>query len=211
MILMNCAAWEAVAGAYWCYSHTSLHVCPFHIVPTGRGRGCHPVPDGSFVPVWISARGIDEPSSYWAPTHGHSGHFRFEMVKKSSLAIVTIDVTISFLPVDSLECSQVPRAGVRADCAGNGSCHRRAAALHAVRQSGEKCGIRRNTSSDSLLIFLGTWLMLVYRTSMWSFWQDAWLLNTVYTSASETQTVLFWLKAACSTTMISLNVPFPSK
>lgn len=21
MILMNCAAWEAVAGAYWCYSH----------------------------------------------------------------------------------------------------------------------------------------------------------------------------------------------
>lgn len=82
MILMNCAAWEAVAGAYWCYSHPSLRVCPCHIVPTGRGRGCHPVPDGSFVPVWISARGIDEPSSYWAPTHGHSGHFRFEMVKK---------------------------------------------------------------------------------------------------------------------------------
>lgn len=67
---------------------------------------------------------------------------------------MAIDVTISFLPVDSFECSQVPSAGVRADCAGNGSCHRRAAALHAVRQSGEKCGIRRNTSSDSLLIFL---------------------------------------------------------
>lgn len=57
-------------------------LCHFRSHVAGRRRKCHPEQDRSCLPFWISARGTDVPPSHRAAAHGHSSHFRFEMVRK---------------------------------------------------------------------------------------------------------------------------------
>jgi len=76
----NCAVCNFSVTGATLLRLTSL-TCHLYIPAAGRGRGCHPQPDWSLVPFWISARGIDGASSYWATAHGHSGDFRLEMVR----------------------------------------------------------------------------------------------------------------------------------
>ena len=130
-------------------SYCWLMYATFTFFSVGRWWWCHPEPDWSFVSFWVLARGIKS-SSRWAAAHWHTSNFRYEMVWTQVWPACLLFTLFTYLLYDSFACSQVPCAGVREGNVGNSSCHRGAAVVHNVWQSGEKWNTRRITATDFL-------------------------------------------------------------